>query len=385
MKSLAWIPALLAAGCIGLEPLINDSGNAVVDDTAPEVLDYGDLQVDPGTIDFGRVAIGSSGEATVVVSFDGDGDTIISEASISGGGDTMVITSMTSLPIAISGDAEAFFELLFSPSSERDYYGELLIGTDHHEALEVTVTLDGEGFDDGSGGEGPDISVSPGSIDFGLIDLGTSETRTITVSNIGTESYFLLDIETSPPSLDYDFGEYMPLEFDPGESREVTIEWTPVAIGNLSGEVVLVSDVTGEENLSVPASGEADDICDICAPMISVDTGGEPYAMTFFHITGFVPDTQQVMVTNSGDQTLTVRDVYVNNDILATAGEFSTDFSGSSFTLDPWQGRAINVSYLATGTAFDLPYDTLDMNILHIVSDAANEPNYAIQLSGTGL
>lgn len=384
MKFLAWLPALLAAGCIGLEPLISDSGGSPpVDDTAPEVLDYGDLRVEPASVDFGQVNIGSTGEATVVVSYDGSGDTIVSEAAISGGGGTMVLTSMTSLPVALDGDNQAVFELLFSPSSDRDYYGELLITTDHHDAGEITVPLDGLGFDDGSGGDGPDITVSPSSVDFGLIDVGAAESRTLTVSNIGTESFFLLDIETSPPTLTYDFGEYMPLEFDPGESREVTVEWTPANIGTLAGEVVFVSDVPSEERLVVPATGEADDICSICAPMISVDTGGAAYAMEFMDLIG--PDTQTVTITNSGDQTLTVRDVYVNNDLIWTYGTFTTNWSGSSVTIEPWRAHQLNVTFTATGYALDMPSVPFDMNILHIISDAINEGDYAIELTGVGV
>jgi hypothetical protein len=384
MKALAWLPALLAAGCIGLEPLYNDSGGPDGDDTGPDVIDYGDLHVEPGSVDFGQVSIGSSGEATVVVRFDGEGDTIISEASISGGSGTMVIRNMTGLPTAISGENEAIFELLFSPSSERSYYGELQISTDHPDAGQVVVGLDGEGLDDGGTESGADIAASPDPVDFGLVDVGSSQRRTVTVSNIGDEAFFLLDIETDPPTLEWDLDQYLPLEFDPGESREVTLEWSPVSIGTLEGEVVFVSDVPGEERLSILATGESDDTCDICAPMISVDTGGDPYAMTFFAITGLGPHTQQVRITNSGDQTLTIRDVYVNNDALAPAGEFSVNW-GSSVSLDPWQGTQVNVSYVATGTAFDLPYPTFDMNILHIISDAANEPDYAIELTGTGI
>ncbi len=386
MKSLASLPVLFAAGCIGLEPLNSDTEGPDRDDTGPEVQDYGDLQVEPGSVDFGQVIIGESGEASVVVSFEGEGDVIVSEATIEGGSGTMVISSMTSLPTAISGETHAIFDLLFSPSSERDYYGELVVNTDHHEAAEITITLDGEGFDDGSGDEGADISVSPSPVDFGLIDVGSTETRTLTVSNIGTEVFFLMDIETNRATLDWDFDEYLPLEFDPGESREVEVEWSPSAIGVLEGEFVFVSDTPGEERLTVEATGEADDICDICAPMISVDTGGDPYAMSFYCISMFgLPHTQQVMITNTGDETLTITDIYVNNDALAPAGTFSTNYGGSTITLDPWQGTAINVEYIATGTAFDLPYETFDMNILHILSDAANEPDYAIHLSGTGI
>ncbi len=386
MKALAPLPVLLAAGCIGLEPLHSDTDVVPDDDTGPETHDYGDLHVEPAAVDFGTVSIGSSGQATVVISFAGEGDTIISQASVEGGSGTMVISDMTTLPAAITTESDAVFELLFSPSSERDYYGELVITTDHHEAQEITVTLDGQGLDDGSGSDGPDIAVSPSSIDFGTVDTGTSESRRLTVSNIGTEAFFLTDILTDHPSLDYEFEAYMPLEFDPGESREVTVTWTPTTIGSLSSEVVFLSDVDGEESLSVPVTGESDDICDICAPMISVDTGGDAYAMSFFCLSMLgLPDTQTVNITNSGDQTLTIRDVYVNNDALATAGTFSTSWGGSAVTLAPWQRREIQVSFIATGTALEVAYPTFDMNILHILSDAANEPDYAIQLSATGI
>lgn len=387
MKALACLPALLAAGCIGLEPLASDSDVVPdTDDTAPDAHDYGDLHISPASVDFGTVTIGTSGEATVVISYDGEGDTIVSEASIEGGSGTMVITNMTSLPAAITADNDAVFELLFSPSSERDYYGELHIGTDHHAADAITVTLDGQGLDDGGGDDGPDISVSPSSIDFGMVDTGTSDSRTLTVSNIGTEAFFLTDILTDHPSLDYEFGAYMPLEFDPGESREVTVTWSPTAIGSLTSEVIFESDTPGEESLAVPVTGDSDDICDICAPMISVDTGGAPYEMSFFCLSLLgLPDTQAINITNSGDQDLTIRDVYVNNDALATAGSFSTNWSGSSVTLAPWQQREIQVSFIATGTALEVPYEAFDMNVLHIVSDAANEPDYAIGLSATGI
>jgi hypothetical protein len=387
MKALACLPALLAAGCIGLEPLESDSEVVPdTDDTSSDTHDYGDLQVSPASVDFGTVTIGTSGEATVVISYEGEGDTIVSDASVEGGSGTMVISNMTSLPSAITADNDAVFELLFSPSSEREYYGELHITTDHHAAGEITVTLDGDGLDDGGGDDGPDISVSPASIDFGTIDTGTSDSRTLTVSNIGGEAFFLTDIITDHPSLEYDFGEYMPLEFDPGEAREVSVTWSPTAIGSLNSEVLFESDVEGEESLSIPVTGESDDICDICAPMISVDTGGAPYEMTFFCISLLgMPDTQAVNITNSGDQTLTIRDIYVNNDALATAGTFSTNWNGSSVTLDPWQQREIQVSFIATSTALEVPYEAFDMNILHIISDAANEPDYAIGLSATGL
>ncbi len=387
MKALAWLPALLAAGCIGLEPLINDSAapdSGVPDDTGPDVQDYGDLSVTPATVDFGQITIGESGSATVVLAFDGDGDVIVESVGMGTGSSTFVIGSVASVPTTITADNDLIVELLFSPAREQDYEGKLVITTDHYEATEIEVPLMGEGV--GEAGAGPDISVSPNSIDFGLVDVGVAESRTLSVSNIGSEAFFLTQISVDHPGLDWDADFTMPLEFDPGESREVTVEWAPSAIGVLEAELTFESDVPGEERLVVPITGESDDICEICAPWISVDTGGEAYSMSFSALSMPPwPDTQTVRITNSGDQTLTIRDVYVNNDTLAPDGSFSTNWRGSSVSLEPWEQTTVEVTYSATGTAWDLPYELTDQNILHILSDAANEPDYAIQLNGFAL
>lgn len=387
MKMLALLPALLAAGCIGLERKHTDTGSPL-DDTSSNTLDWGDLLVEPNSVDFGQVEIGDSATATVVLSYEGEGDIIVSEASVADGGSTMVIQNITGLPTALSLDDEVIVDLLFSPASEQAYSGTLDFVTDHASAGTFSVPLEGTGYRDTSDTEtGADIAVSPSSIDFGLIDTGTSETRTLTVSNIGTETFFLTDIETTHPAIEWDFEEYMPLEFDPGESEEVTVTWTPSAIGTLEATLDFLSDCEGEELISVPLTGESDDICDVCAPMISVDTGGEAYAMEFFGFSALGAlgvDTQTVYVTNSGDQTLTISDVYVTDDWLAPEGTFSTNWN-SSQTLEPWQSYQVDVSYTATGLAFDLPYESLDQNILHIISDASNDSDYAILLTGTGI
>ncbi len=386
MKALAITLALLAAGCIGLERFANDTGVPVVEDTDQEILEWDDLSVDPSSVAFGQVLIGESGEATVVLSYQGEGDIIVSEAGVSGGDGAIVIQDITSLPTAITADDDVVIDLLFSPAAEQSYTGDLDIVTDHAEAGDISVSLLGTGYRDSTDTEeGPDISVSPSSVDFGLIDTGTTEARTLTVANIGTETFFLTDIQSTHPGIEWEFGEYMPLEFDPGESQEVTVSWTPTSIGALSTTLDFLSDCDGEETLSVPLEGESDDICDVCAPMISVDTGGEAYAMVFTAFSFFGPDTQTVYVTNSGDQTLTISDVYVNNDVLWIDGTFTTNWTGSSVTLEPWRSHQIDLTFTATGYALDMPSAVFDMNILHVVSDATNESDYAIELTGVGV
>ncbi|MFH1466775.1 MAG: choice-of-anchor D domain-containing protein [Pseudomonadota bacterium] len=384
---LVALATLFATGCIGLELTLRDSGKpAAVDDSSPEVTDYGDLHVYPTSVDFGDVQIGRSGESTVILSYSGDGDVIISEATVTGGASTMVISDLTGLPTAISVGTDVVVDLTFSPSAVRDYRGSLVFTTDAADAESVSVPLEGAGVGGDTSQDGADISINPAAIDFGTVDTSSLNRRTVSVSNIGNESLFLIDIVPGDSTLGFELDYTLPMEFDPGESREVTILWQPGGIGSLSSSMEFQSDSPGEESLLVPVVGQADDICDVCAPMISVDTGGsDDHAMSFMSFQGLYNDAQDVRVTNSGDQLLTVSGVYVNNDTLWTDGTFSTNWGGSSVALDPWQSTTVRVTYRATGTALDLPAEVFDQNILHILSDAANEPDYAIALTGTAI
>lgn len=377
---------LLATGCIGLEMALGDSSPVGLDDTSPGEADYGDLHVHPVAIDFGEVEIGDHGEASVVLSYTGEGDVIVSEASVAGGAGTVVIAGLTGLPAAVSLGQDVVVDLMFSPSAEREYTAQLAIVTDSSAAETIAVPLEGTGVRGSGSQDGADISISPSAIDFGTVDVSSINSRALTVSNIGTETFFLLDIQPQDATLDYEFEFALPTEFDPGESREVSITWRPTGIGTLSSSVTFQSDCAGEEELQVAVTGRSDDICDICAPMISVDTGGsDDHAMAFYSTTIFGPDVQNVRITNSGDETLTLQDVYVHNDLLAPNGTFSVNWGGSPVSLAPWETSQVRVTYSNTDVAFDLPYPTFDQNILHILSDAANEPDYAIELTGTGL
>lgn len=387
MKLSNCLIAVFLSGCLGLELLPGSESRAPdTEDSASDVIDFGDLSVDPASVDFGEVAVGSSGSTSVVLGFEGDGGVNVSEVSLQGSDGAIIVENVTSLPAVVAAGQDLVVDLLFSPAAEQDYSSTLNLVTDHDEAGTLQVECIGSGYDDGSDTTNGGLSVSPASLDYATVDLGSEDSRSLTVSNIGSGQLLLSDFQLGDASLSYQVDFALPYVLQSGDSKEVTVTWTPSSEGRFESEVVVQAGSSNEHEQSVAITGTSENLCDVCAPLIEVNTGDtDDHAMAFFSLSFLGPDEQAATVTNSGDQPLTITNIYVNNDTLAPAGTFSVDWAGSTITLDPWEVHNIQVTYTATGTAIDLPYEVLDQNILHIISNASNDPDYTVLLSGTGL
>ena len=76
----------------------------------------------------------------------------------------------------------------------------------------------------------PDIDVEPPYHDFGEVEVGLSETVTITIKNVGNSSIAVESISFKTGSSDYDINSipYLPVFFGPGGSVKVEITFTPL-------------------------------------------------------------------------------------------------------------------------------------------------------------
>ncbi len=388
MRIATWVSVLALAGCVGLQSSIGDSVPPLPGyDTGDGELQIGDLIISPSEVDFGSVTIGEQGSASVVLSYSGDGAAALSEVSLEGGDGALIIDNVTALPAVVEPGLDAVVDLLFAPASELTYEGILYLRTNQEGAEEIQVPVLGTGYDDGSGSadEG-DVSLSHNSLDFGLVDVGDSESRSLTISNIGSAQLLLSDFSMGDTDLSYSVDFALPQVLDSGESKEVQIDWTPSAVGSLSSYVDVISDDPDTPEARVVVTGDAEELCDVCAPMISVDTGGKKDTqMSFGVLVGWGDDTQTVTVSNIGDQTLTITRVYVNNDGVSPSSSFSVNWSGPTETVEPGVPTNFQITYSATSSAVDIPYSITDENILHIQSDAANGTDWQVDLYGLAL
>ena len=170
---------------------------------------------------------------------------------------------------------------------------QIVCETPPHEAgvVDVTVHSDDNGDATATGAftyfEGPDISASPASVDFGQVWTGASVSRVLTVENNGTSVLTVSGISTGHADVAAD-----PTAFavDAGQSADVTLTFAPSATGVVSGSLTIESDDPDEGSYAVDFQGEGvDDPPDIDVSPASV--------------------TEDIMTDSTASRTITVSNV----------------------------------------------------------------------------
>jgi hypothetical protein len=292
---------------------------------------------------------------------------------------------------AVRVETDAIVFVTFAPRTDGPYDGTLTIATDG-DTLDIPLTgiggeadTDTDADTDTEGGPGPNISVTPMRYDFDRVDIDGTETTTFTVSNTGDEDLLISDVVSSAGVWTTGGTLSPPQVLSPGANKLLEVTFAPTAETAYNGTITIESDDPDHPSLELTVEGEGVDLCDICAPLIDIDTGADPYAITdFFSLFGST-DTRTITVQNIGDMDLTVDSVAVNNDMLATCGDFTLGGWRGAQTLAPWATTTFTLSYRATESCLEIAQAAFDANVAHVLSDDPSEYDWVIELSGAAL
>ncbi len=228
------------------------------------------------------------------------------------------------------------------------------------------------------GSSGARISLSPSSIDFGSVAVGNALTSTITIHNEGTEDLSISGMslsDTENYALDTSGGEnpsgcLNPL-IPPGESRTVSVSFSPYAAYQCSASLKISSDYPGPAEVSVPLTGTG-----TAKPVIGVSPSNHVFGMIE---TGTHSEPIEVSITNSGTEYLIVSDIY-----LTDTDHYSLDVNGGQYpsestepAIPPGETRTVTVSF-TPGSPGDYEGE------LHILSNDPVNATSAIVFSGSG-
>ena len=100
----------------------------------------------------------------------------------------------------------------------------------------------------------PDIAVSPGTLDFGEVDLGSSSEQNATIYNLGTLDLYVSSLITTNPAYSL-ISPATPFTVTAGSNVPVTVRFTPVAAGIENGSLEISSDDPDEPQLSLSLAG----------------------------------------------------------------------------------------------------------------------------------
>ena len=100
-----------------------------------------------------------------------------------------------------------------------------------------------------------DITVSPGSVNFGDVTVGTTASQTVTVTNDGTAPLTIGQVSALTGAFSIVTDGCSTLVLAPTDSCDIDIEFTPTATGSASDSFDIPSDDPDEDPVTVSVSG----------------------------------------------------------------------------------------------------------------------------------
>jgi hypothetical protein len=190
------------------------------------------LTANPASQSFGNVATGSIKTLSQTLTNSGGSAVTISQVSPSGTGFSF---SGINPPVTLSAGQSFTFNVSFTPTVSGSAGGSLAI-TSNGSNPNLTIALSATGVAPGL------LTVNPGSINFGNVNVGTSvaQTGTLTAST-GSVSVSSAGITSSEFTLS---GISLPLTITAGSSASFTVTFAPQASGTASANLGFVSNAS---------------------------------------------------------------------------------------------------------------------------------------------
>jgi HYDIN/CFA65/VesB family protein/centrosomal CEP192-like protein len=255
-----------AGNAVGNLTVVSDATNSNVQvslagaATAPTTA--GMITPTPTALSFGSVHLGSSKTQSETLKNSGGSAVTISNAAVTGTGFTL---SGLNLPLTLSAGQSFTFAVIYTPAASGNTSGRITLSSNTSSVI-PNITLSGSGAATGQ------LSVTPSSLSFGNVVVGTSKNLTATLRATGA-SVTVSSVGISSPEFVLTALPF-PLTIAPGQSAALTIRFTPQTSGAASGNISLTTNassslVTG----SLVGTG-------VAAPQHSVDLSWNPSSST---------------------------------------------------------------------------------------------------------
>ncbi|MGA7637731.1 MAG: choice-of-anchor D domain-containing protein [Candidatus Acidiferrales bacterium] len=308
----------------------------------------GQLGASPASVNFGSVNVGSSGSQTVTLTNSGSASLTISQATASGTG--FSVSGITT-PLTLGAGQSTSFTAKFSPTSAGSVSGSVSLSNNGPNSP-VTVALTGSGIV-----TAPQLTITPSSVNYGSVAVGSSAPQTITLTNSGNATLTVTQAIASGTGFSMS-GATMPMNINAGSNASFTATFAPTSAGAASGSISVVSNAPGSP-AAVALSGTG----------VQGQLGANPASVSFGSVGVGSTGTQTITLTNSGTASVTISQ--------GTAS--GTGFNISGLTTPQTLGAGLSTSFTAqfAPTSAGSPTGSIS-----IVSNAPGSP-LTIALSGT--
>ncbi len=305
------------------------------------------LTINPASVAFGNVAVGSSAPQNVTLTNSGNGSLNITGVTPSGTGFSFTgLTTQT-----INAGASVTFPVKFSPASAGSATGSISISSNAPGSL-ATIALSGTGVQG-------QLTANPANFNFGNVLVGSKGSQTITLTNGGSASVAISG--GSGSGAGYSISGLSATTLNPGESTAFTAQFSPSGVGAASGSISITSNAPNS-SLTISLSGTG----------IQPQLGANPSSASFGNVIIGNSNSQTINLTNGGTAAVSISQANVSG-----AGFSISGLPTLPMTINPGVSATFNAVFTPTATG----------SVTGSISVVSNTPNssLAIPLSGTGL
>src|ERR1022692_1674984 len=196
----------------------------------------GQLSIAPAPLNFGNVAVGSTGTQPITLSASGASVTVSSGNSSS----SQFALNGASFPLTIAAGQSMSFNVAFTPQNSGTASGSLTFVSNASNSQSMALSCTGTGTT--AAGQ---LSVAPAPLNFGNVAVGSTGTQPITMSASGA-SVTVSSAGSSSSQFALD-GASFPLTIAAGQSMSFNVAFTPQNSGTASGSLTFLSNASNSQ------------------------------------------------------------------------------------------------------------------------------------------
>lgn len=344
---MAYTPSNVGADSGSLTIVSDDSANPSVavplSGTGNPIPNSANITVNPLTLPFGPLRVGQS--ATLSTSIGNTGTTNASVTALGiTGTDFAIGGAAPATPFTVAPGANIIVPVVFTPSAVANRIGTLAVSTTDTNHPVINVALSGAGIL-------PHLGVTPTTLDFSLVNIGSSATRTTSITNSGNASLTITSVVWAASA------EFAPAAGTPtppfnvaaGSSTNLTVRYTPADVGTDNGTITVGGNDPITPLVAVNLTGTGQIPAPV--PVVSVTPGTLPYGKV--RVGSSKP--LNVTVSNSGGAV-----AHIDTPNLTGSADFST--SQPAFDVAAGASQDVTVQYAPGSVGTDSGTLTITSN-----------------------